>query len=506
MAAVSQNNRKIAINTVYLYIRKIITIVIGLYSSRILLKALGIDDFGLYGLIGSVVLLFTSLRSGFVSSVQRFITVSLSTKDSNEIRKVFSIGLRIHIIFAFFFVLIAIIGGLLILPMLNIPEGSYSQAQVVLILSVLSAAVTLITVPFDAVLIAYEKLNAFAYISIFEQILRLAIVFTLFIFSDYRIVYYSLLTLLVSILMRFVNSIYCYRCFGNIVKYTHAKDKSLVISMTKFAGWNFFGNIGYGLLDSGTNFILNIFGGVAINGARSIANQVMNKVMQFVGDLTTSFQSQTMLAYNEHETNKFSMLTFMNSKLGLYVFSILVFPLIVFTVPTLKLWLGEVPEFAEIFTQTILIYSLIRSLHGPIDLLFKAANKMKEYQLAEFFTFILNLPISYIALYYGAPYYWVFLIMSIIEVFNLCNILRIAKKILDFDIQDYLKKVILRILPYILILTLTFLTTQYINLINISYMATIGGLIIAAFYSAIIGFFTIFNHSERSKILSILKK
>lgn len=501
----SSNNRRIAINTVYLYIRKLSTVIIALFTSRLLLKALGVDDFGLYGLVGSVVLMFSALRGIFSSSVQRFITISLAKDNPAEIRKIFSIGLRLHCYIAIVFFIICEGAGALLLPFLNIPSDCLTTAQWVLLFSVLSASITLITVPYDAILISYEKLDAYALISILEYILKLIIVFALFLTPQSRIIVYSILTLLVSLIIRIINSIYCVKKFGDIAKYIPVKDKQLMNEMTKFAGWNFFGNVGFSITNAGSNFILNIFGGIAINAARGIANQVINTIQQFISDLSTSFQTQTMIAYKKHEFGRYYLLMFTNSKLCFYIFSLIGFPIFAFTVPTLQLWLGNVPTSAGIFTQTILIWCMIRSLHSPIDLLFKAEARLKAYQICEFIMYIMNLPISYLTLKLGAPYYSVFIVMGCIELVNLCLILLIARHLFDFDIHRYMKNVIARLIPFIFILAVTYLLIlEHINCENS--LSTLVCLIGIFIYTACIGFLTIFNHTEKTKILSILRK
>lgn len=506
MEKISSNNRRIALNTFYLYIRKVIIIFIALYTSRLVLKALGVDDFGLYGLVGSVVLLFSSLRGIFSSSVQRFITVSLSNDNPFETRKVFSIGLRIHIYIALIFFTVCEGIGAIILPSLNIPPASLVNAEWVLLFSVLTASVTLITVPFDAIIIAHEKLNVYALISIFQHILRFGIVLALFIFPNGRIVLYSILILCEALITISINCIYCTKKFGKLVKYIHVKDKQTTLAMTKFAGWNLFGNIGYSLTNSGSNFILNIFGGVAVNAARGIAGQVMTNVQQFINDLSTSFQPQAMIAYSKHEMSKFYILMFTNSKLAFYIFSILGFPLVTFALPTLRLWLGEVPEYSVIFTQLILLYSMVRCFHTPIDMIFKTEARLKEYQLTEFSIFILNLPVSYFALKFGAPFYSIFLIMTILEVINLIAILLLAQRFFGFNLMDYLKNVMLRIFPFALILALSyFIISQKINQ-DPGTIATLFYLIGGVLYATLLGFFFIFNRSERKKIISIIKR
>lgn len=295
---VSENNRRIARNTLLLYGRKAVTMLIALYSSRVLLQYLGIDDFGLYGLIGSIIAVFTSLKSTFAASVQRFLNVN---KEESIARKneIFCMGMIIHVLIAVIFILLAEIGGAILLPNLNLNTEKLIVAGCILRFTILSAAVSIITVPFDALAMANEKFDALAVISIIDSVLRLCVIFILSFSPIQRVVFYAILLLCVTIVHILMIGGYCYKTFKDTVKFHFVMDRVLFKRMTSFAGWNFFGNLGYYLTSEGVNFILNIFGGIVANASRTISYQVKNALQTLVNDITVAFQPQSMMAFQQ---------------------------------------------------------------------------------------------------------------------------------------------------------------------------------------------------------------
>ena len=253
------NIKRIGLNTVFLIARKIITIVIAFYSTRLLLNRLGEDDFGLYGLVGSIIVLFGALRGLFSSSIQRFLNAAKGKDDTNEINEIFSLGLKIHGWIALIFIVIVEVGGIFLLPTLNIPKGSENDAFWVFQFAIFTTATTILTVPYDAIIIANERFLTYSVISIIESLLKLSIIWTLCFFKYDRIVIYAALYFGITVVVRFINSAYCQYTFKSMVKYTKTSNPVLLRKMTSFAGWQFLGNTGYALANSGLNIIINVF-------------------------------------------------------------------------------------------------------------------------------------------------------------------------------------------------------------------------------------------------------
>lgn len=236
----SSSNKTIAKNTIYLYLRKLLTIAINIYASRLLLQTLGIDDFGLYGLVGSVIVMFSSLRGLFSSSIQRYINTAKGDDSADRVNEIFNIGVKIHIFISIIFLIAVEIGGFVMIPNLNIPAGSQTAALWILQFSILSSIASIMTVPYDAVIIANERFNAYAVLSVVESVLKLGIILLLVALPFNRVVTYSCLLFLVQLLLRFANAAYCRMHFREEVKIRNVKNPKLLKEMSSFAGFGMF--------------------------------------------------------------------------------------------------------------------------------------------------------------------------------------------------------------------------------------------------------------------------
>lgn len=431
------NKKLILKNTLLLYVREIITLFVAFFSSRLLLEQIGVGDFGMYGLIGSILAMFSSLRGLFASSIQRFINIEKGAGNHEQMNRIFSMGVVIHAGLSIFFILVVEVVGLICIPALNIPQESVSAAYWVLQFSIFATAVTIMTVPYDALIIANEKFDAFAVFSIIEILLKLVIILLLVYSPFQKVIVYSFLMLVVAILIRSLNAIYCNRMFKEEAQFHWVKDTVYMKRMTVFAGWQFFGNLGFSLMNTGMNFVINLFGGVVVNAARAIAYQAMSAVNKFTGSVGVSFQPQSMMLYSQGAMSEYSKLMLMNTKISYAITSILGFVVVMMAPSLLRLWLGNVPEYTTEMVQAIFVYAIVRSLHGPIDILFKAAGQLKYYQLCEFILLSTNLPLSWLLLHWEYPYYSVFILMAVVEFVNLLAILLLANRLLNFNSVRY---------------------------------------------------------------------
>lgn len=436
-----ENSKRIAKNTAMLYIRTFVILAIALYTSRLLLANLGVTDFGLYNLVAGVVGLFSSLKGVFASSVQRFLNYEKGLGNADGEHRVFCISVIVHILIAIVFALIVEAFGIwFINHKLNIPEGSINTTLFVFHCSIATACITILSTPYDAAIIANEKMNAFAWISILDAVLKLIVIFLIAILPFENIRSYAILLVCIALFIRGINVLYCRR-FPEC-RFVFLWDKSLFKNLTSFASWNFFGNTAYALVNEGLNMMLNIYGGVVANAARGIAYQVRVAVGQLSGNLLVASQPyiiQQAAGGNRDETfrniNEVSRILF-------FIMAITVLPLIVYCEQILELWLTTPPPYAVIFTRLILFYSVIRTLHGPIDLLFKAVGKIRKYQLVDSCSLLLSLPVSYGLLKMGCPVYGVFVAMSGVEIVTLFSIVGMAYFEVGFAICSYLKEVI----------------------------------------------------------------
>lgn len=437
-----EKNSLIAKNTLMLYFRTIIILVLALYTSRLLLATLGVKDFGIYYLVSGVLGLFSSLKGVFASSVQRFINYEKGVGSRNKVHEIFCVSVVVHIVIALFFaVIVELFGVWFITYKLNIPNASIDSALRVFHCSVLAACIMIISVPYDAVIIANEKMNAFALIAILDAILKFFAIFVIKYIHFYKVEYYALLLVLIALFVRMINILYC-RHFPEC-KFKFYWNYSIFKQLASFAGWNFFGNTMFSLVNEGINMMLNIYGGVVANAARGIAYQVKNAVGQLTGNILIASQPSIIQqsALKDYDKTFYSINRV--SKLLFFIIVITVLPIIIYCDKILTVWLVEPPIYAITFTRLILIYSIIRVLHGPIDLLFKAIGKIGMYQIIDALTLSLSIPLSYICLYLNFPIYYMFIVLIFVEVLNLSSIIILANYKLGFSIYIYFKTVLL---------------------------------------------------------------
>ena len=419
MSATSENNKRIAKNTFLLYLRMLLTMVVSLYTSRIVLKALGIEDFGIYNVVGGVVAMFSFLNSSMSSSTQRFLTFELGKGDRNRLQQVFSASLNVHIgICVIIFVLSETIGVWFLNSQLNIPYERMNAANWVLQMSIFSFCLTIIQTPFTASIIAHERMNVFAYISIIEVFLKLAVAYLITTVLMDKLILYGILLLVVHLI---INLIYQGFCFKNYVecRYRYIHNKELYKQLTGFAGWNLFGSIAWLLKSQGINILLNIFFGPVVNAARGIAMQVSHAIMGFVSNFQTALNPQITKNYAQDNIAYMESLTYKGSKYSFFLLFFISLPLMLNIDYVLDLWLEEVPQYASIFVILIIIESLGNILWGNTMIVsMMATGNIKNYQMTVSLILLLIVPISYIVLKMGANVYSVFYISIIITIIS----------------------------------------------------------------------------------------
>ena len=429
--------KRLAKNTAFMYARMIVLMLISLYTSRVVLRELGVEDYGIYNVVGSVVAMFGAMRSMFATSTQRFINFEMGKGNRDRLRVVFNMGTYINLALAAIFVIgVEIVGWWFFTYQINIDPCRLVAAKWVFQLSVISGVISMMTTPYDAVIIAHERMDFYAIMAIIEGVLRLLIVFMLAFFPFDKLIFYASLQLMVSFIIRFANALYCSKRFPES-HYKRCWDKALFKEMFVFAGWNFFGNMAFTLTDSGLNMVLNVFGGVTVNAARGVAYQVKNATMKFMDAMTTVVSPYNTKIYAAGHNERFFDMLHLSSKVYFMVQLCLVVPLTYFTREVLFLWLKQVPDYSVIFTQLVLVHTLIRSIHYPINNLFKSVGNLKTYQITEGIVLALPLLFSYFALKEGYPYYYLFVIVILFEAINFILILFIARKVAGLSIRQY---------------------------------------------------------------------
>ena len=496
-------SKRLAKNTIFMYIRMGLLMLISLYTSRVVLRELGVDDYGTYNLVGSVVAMFTSLKILFSSSTQRFLNYEMGQNHNDQLQLVFNISLIVHIVICVFFVILVESVGLWFLgAKINVAPERLLAANVVFHLSVLTAVVSVMTVPYDAVVIAHEKMDFYAYVSIFEGIMRLAIVFLLTYLPFDKLITYGVLQMLVTILVIVINVEFCKKNF----KESHAKrlwDKAYFKKMMSFASWNFLGITAFTLFHNGLNMILNVFGGTIVNAARGIAYQINNVLLQFLNNVTVVVNPYCVKIWAAGERDKAFMMIFFSSKILFFIQLCLLIPIFYLTPEILQIWLGQIPEYTVVFIRLILVYSLVRSLHPSLDLLFKSCGNIKTYQITEGLLQFLPLIISYIVLKMGGDYHWAFLIIILSETLNMTVVMVLAHRIAGLNLLQYTGKVIA---PCLLLFVISVLAFYFISeSCDVLFIKVLVVCIVLLFELGI-WLFVAIGKWERSQLVSIIKR
>lgn len=439
----SQHNKRIAKNTILLYFRMILTMLVTLYTSRVVLRVLGVDDFGIFNVVGGVVIMFSFLNSAMSSATQRFLSFELGKNNLQGFTRVFSMSINIHALIALIvFLLAETIGLWFVNTHLVIPADRMVAANWVYQCSILAFMVTIMSVPYNASIIAHERMGAFAYISILEVVLKLGIVFLLEWLAFDKLKLYAVLILLVAVIIRIVYSIYCKLKLQGC-KYIWVKDKALFKQLSSFAGWNLWGNLAAVGMDQGVNILLNIFFGPIVNAARGIAYQVGAAVRMFYTNFQLAVNPQITKSYAAKDLDRTHMLMFQSSKYSFFLMLILSIPLLFETEFVLQLWLGQVPEYTVWFVRLVLISGLIDCLSGSLMAGAQASGRVKVYQSVVGGLLLLIAPISYIMLkYYESPLV-PFVVAICFSVITLIVRLMIIYKLVNFSIGTFVKKVII---------------------------------------------------------------
>ena len=405
---ISSDNRRIAKNTLALYVRMGVSMIVSLFTSRVVLQTLGVEDFGIYNVVGGVVVLFSFLNAAMSSATQRFLNFELGRRDFAQVGRVFSMSMSVHFAIAGAVLLLAETLGLWFLnAQLNIPAERMAAANWVYQFSVASTLLGIMLVPYNATIIAYERMTFYAWASIATTFLRLGIVYLLVIGNADKLVLYAALTFAVGVLMQIVHVAYCRRAFPRTAIYRPFRDKKLFRELVSFSGWNLFGGVSYLGNTQGLNMVVNIFCGVAVNAAMGIANQVSAAVYQFASNFQTAFNPQIVKNFAAGNSEATSKLVFRASKISFALVLLLVAPIFPNADFVLSLWLGVVPEHAAAFVRLTLLYCLTDTLSAPLFTLVSASGKIREYQVIIGLMFLANVPVAVLLLWCGLAPEWV---------------------------------------------------------------------------------------------------
>lgn len=491
-------------NTILLYFRMALLMCINLYTSRIVLETLGVEDYGIYNVVGGVVVMLAFINDSMTVSTRRFLNFELGTGNKHRLHVVFVTSLNIFIIISLLIVIFGETFGLwFVKEKMVIPPERMTAALWVYHISIFTAVVDILNCPYFSAIVAHEKMKSFAYIAILDAILRLLLVYLLLVFDYDRLVFYALLYAAEKILIRLIYIVYCGRNFEEC-KYQWMYNKELFKEMAIFAGWNMWGNLAYVLYTQGLNMLLNVFFGPIVNAARGVAVQVQGTIGNFANNFQMAFTPQITKTYASGQMKETHLLIYRGTRLTFCLMLIMCLPLISETPTVLSIWLKEVPEGSVLFLRLLLVIVLIQKCINPLATAVSSTGKIRKYEFWVNSLMLTILPIAYLVLYFGGAAWTVFVVYLIIVILAFGLNLYIALPIMELSLADYTKHALK---PCMVVLLFSLIVPASAKLlIDDSFFLSL--LILICIFVSTIIFSYIFglDEEERSVITSNIKR
>lgn len=397
----TDNNKRIAKNTLLLYFRMLLMMFVTLFTSRVVLDKLGVTDYGIYNVVGGVVAMLGFLNSSMSNAVQRYLSFEIGKNNEAGVNRIFNVSLFAHAgIAVFVFVVMEIVGVWYLNTHMNIPAERMDAANWVLQCSIFTTLFTIVQVPYNAIIISKEQMGIYAYISILEVVLKLLVVYMLAIGNFDKLKLYSVLIMVVTIGIVMIYRFYCTRKYKE-AKFKFIKDWNLLKQIVGFASWNMLGELAWVFTGQGVNIILNSFFGPVVNAARGLAEQVNGAVNRFVANFQTAVNPQLIKNYASDQLGEMKTLLFRSTRFSYYLLLALSLPIILKMDFILHLWLKEVPDYTTGFCQLVLVSSLVSTLSNLLAQVARAYGKIRNYQIIVSIFLFLNFPFSYIVLKFG---------------------------------------------------------------------------------------------------------
>ena len=479
--------------------------IVSLYTSRVILAALGFEDYGLYNVVGGIVTMFTFLGLAMGNASGRFITYALGKGDEKELHEVVSTAVVVHWIIAGIILLFAETIGLWFLHnKLVIPEGREYACEWVYQFSVISCIVYTISIPYNSMVIAHEKMSVYAYISILIVTMKLLIAFLIQIIDSDRLIFYAFFILLTGLLERFIYQIYCVRHFSE-ARHIRIRRYPQLKEMSTFAGWKLFGNLMVLVNGQGVNILLNIFFGPVVNAARGIVSQVENAVKGFVTNFQMAVQPQITKSYATEDIKRVQELVFLSSKLSLFLLLIFIIPIFIEAENILSIWLGEYPEHTPAFLRILLLVLMISPLENPIGIAKDSTGDIKTYSIVSSLLQGSIIIIDYIVLKLGSSPEIVFVVQFVMLSVTLFAKFYMVRKQIKISFRQYLSQIIFRIAAVAITATIPSLLlcmvlgdSGILSLLSVSVVAVLSVLV----FAYLIGL----NKYEKMAVKNIMNK
>lgn len=499
----SQNTKRITKNTLALYIRQIITLLVSLYTVRIVLNVLGVEDYGIYNVIGGIVTLFSFLNASMASATQRFFAYALGENNLEKLKQIFSVNIIIYFLIAFFALIsLETLGLWFVKNQLHISPLRLNAALYVFHFSIAAFVLSIFTAPLKAIMIAYEDMKLFAYLSIFEVVLRLAAVLSLHVIIGDKLITYAALLFFVSFLMLVIHFIVCYKkyiiCRINQLLW----NKKLFKEIVSFTGWTLFGQLTTVFRNQAITVLLNQFFNPVIVAARAIAVSTSNQLQTFSGNFNLSLYPPIIKSYASNNKKEMLSLIFNGSKITFFLMWVFALPLYIEMELILTLWLKNIPQHSVLFTRLSLIEVLINSLSLPIATAARAPGKMKTYELTLGSIQILIFLFAWLTLKLGGAPHSVFIIAIVANIIMFGVRLLIVRRLINLPIRSYTK---LTVIPILKIISITTVFSILLHLIiGKSLIFKLLFIFTSMIFSITIMYYVGLNKTWREKIKKIL--
>jgi O-antigen/teichoic acid export membrane protein len=497
--AYTPDGARLAKNTVLLYFRMFLMMCINLYTSRIVLHTLGVEDYGIYNVVGGVVVMLEFINDSMTASTQRFLSFELGTGNKQKLREVFATSINIHLIISLIIVLLGETVGLWFLhEKMVIPPERMVAAEWCFQLSIFTSVLKVLSYPYISAIIAHEKMSSFAYIAILDAVLKLVLVYLLLVFDYDRLIFFAILYAAEKLFIRMVYNIYCVRNFDEC-KYRWTFRKDLFKEMASFAGWKMWGELAVAFYTQGLDVLLNVFFGPVINAARAAASYAQIAVGSFASNFQTAINPQIMKTYASEQLKETHQLIFRGSRLTFCLLLTICLPLIVETPAVLGIWLKEVPDGSVTFLRLLLVILMIRQSTSVLVTTVSATGNIKKYETTMGILMLTILPVSYMVLKMGGAPSSVFIVYLAIAVIGYFVSLYIILPLIKLSLRDYIRFSVTRC---VLVLLLSFIVPiLFKSLMNKSLLFSVLNIILTVICTCGISFVFGLELSERRAIM-----
>lgn len=499
----TNRGKRVAKNTALLYLRMIIVMMVSLFTSRVILAKLGVEDYGIYNLVGGVVAMFSVLSNSLVASISRYITFELGRGNTRKLGEVFSTSLiALATIGLILLVIIEIVGVWFLNTQLNIPRERMLAANFVLQCAIITFVVNLVLTPYNALVVAHERMGIYAYLSLSDVFIKLFILYALQFFPYDHLEVYAFLLMLAGFITPSVNIIYCYHHFIE----SHIKfflDKSLFREIGAYSWWSLCGNLSWMANTQGISMLINIFFGVTLNAARGIAGQVDAAIQSFVSNFMMALNPQITKSYASEELDYMHKLIYLGSRISFYMVLFFAIPICLETHEILHLWLNTVPEYTEIFVQLTMLTTMVLVLCNPLTTAQAATGKLKDYSIAMSILTLSNFPLTYFAFKLGMPPYTTYILFFITYLLLIFVKIWFVKDLIKISFRDYFENVFILIIKVVILASTLpialrlILPSGVIRFVIISFVSILSTILFAYFWGL--------KADEKKQVLDLIK-